>query len=157
MLKLNRERKLYSCNCIFFGTRPFRCLQYIRMACVLFPFVSKICPKVSLNKAIVLSSALFSAKLKLFSAEVWKCQHFSAQRRNYQEATARNLFIRDNFDSTSHTALFLREPKQFGRCFSFFFFFFFFFFGRGWGGVCVCELILSQTDFFQLPAKSSLL
>ena len=118
------------------------------MACVLFPFVSKMCPKVSLNKAIVLSSALFSAKLKLFSAEVWKCQHFSAQRRNYQEATARNLFIRDNFDSTSHTALFLREPKQFGRCFSFFFFFFFFFFGRGWGGVCVCELILSQTDFF---------
>ena len=96
------------------------------MACVLFPFVSKMCPKVSLNKAIVLSSALFSAKLKLFSAEVWKCQHFSAQRRNYQEATARNLFIRDNFDSTSHTALFLREPKQFGRCFSFFFFFFFF-------------------------------
>ena len=119
---------------IFFGTRPFRCLQYIRMACVLFPFVSKMCPKVSLNKAIVLSSALFSAKLKLFSAEVWKCQHFSAQRRNYQEATARNLFIRDNFDSTSHTALFLREPKQFGRCFSFLFFFFF----GGGGCVCVC-------------------
>ena len=97
------------------------------------------CPKVSLNKAIVLSSALFSAKLKLFSAKVWKCQHFSAQRRNYQEATARNLFIRDNFDSTSHTALFLREPKRFGRYFSFFFLFF-------WEGGGAFP-ILSHPDF----------
>ena len=130
------------------GTRPFRCLQYIPMACVLFPFVSKMYPKVSLNKAIVLSSALFSAKLKLFSAKVWKCQHFSAQRRNYQEATARNLFIRDNFDSTSHTALFLREPKRFGRYFSFFFLFFL---GRGGG-----RFQYSPTRIFQLLVKSNL-